>query len=98
MFPGYNSVGTRLQWMAGLEHLDKQFRPQGLTPLPHAAEPEPTFDPADKDVLNLTERGIAGWAPEMAGRDSTWTWRDGVVLCQPQGVRVRLAPLPGRGG
>ncbi len=83
-FAGYDSVNTRLQWMAGLEHLDKHFRPQGPTPLPHAPEPEPTFDPADATVLNLTESGIAGWSPEMSGRDSTWTWRDGVVVCRPK--------------
>ncbi len=84
-FGEYTSVSTRLQWMAGLEWLDKHFRPQGPTPLGHAAEPEPTLDPGDKDVLNLTEHGIAGWAPEMSGRDSTWSWKDGVVACQPKG-------------
>lgn len=82
-FAGHDSVGTRLQWMAAQEWLDKHLRPQGPTPLGHAPEPEPTLDPADKEVLNLTERGIAGWASEMSARDSTWTWRDGVVRCQP---------------
>ena len=84
MFPGHDSVNTRLQWMAAVEHLDKHFRPQGPTPLSHAPEPEPTLDSADKDVLNLTEHGIAGWSSEMSGRDSTWTWQDGVVRCQPK--------------
>ncbi len=83
-FPGHDSVSTRLQWMAGLEHLDKHFRPQGAKPLGHPPEPEPTFDSDDGEVLNLTERGIAGWSPEMSGRDATWTWRDGVVVCQPK--------------
>ena len=83
-FAGHDSVNTRLQWMAALEHLDKRFRPQGPTPLGHAPQPEPTFEPGDPDVANLTAAGIAGWAPEMSGRDSTWTWRDGVVTCQPK--------------
>ena len=83
-FAGHDAIPGRLAWMAGLEWLDKHFRPQGPTPLAHAAEPEPTLDPADPGVLNLTEAGIAGWASEMSARDSTWTWQDGVVKCQPR--------------
>lgn len=83
-FAGHNSINTRLQWLAGLEWLDKHFRPQGPTPLGHAPEPEPTLDPTSPAVLNLTEHGIAGWVSEMSGRDSTWTWQDGVVRCQPR--------------
>ena len=82
-FAGQAAIPGRLAWMAGLEWLDKHLRPQGPTPLGHAPEPEPALDPADPDVLNLTERGIAGWASEMSARDSTWTWRDGVVACRP---------------
>ena len=82
-FAGHDSVGTRLQWLMGLEWLDKHFRPQGPTPLTHEPEPEPTFDPADSSILNLTAHGIAGWSSEMSFRPSTFTWRDGVVVCQP---------------
>ncbi len=82
-FAGHDNVSTRLQWMAGLEHLDKHLRPQGPTHLGHAPEPEPTFDPGDSQVLNLTADGIAGWSSEMSFRDSTWTWVDGVAACRP---------------
>ena len=84
-FAGHDSISTRLQWLMGLEWLDKHFRPQGPTPLAHEPEPEPepTFNSADPSVLNLTEHGIAGWSSEMAFRPSTFTWRDGVVICQP---------------
>ena len=82
-FAGHDSVDTRLQWMAALEHLDKHLRPQGPTPLGHAPEPEPTFDPTDDQVLNLSAHGIAGWSSEMSFRDSTWTWNAGVVACRP---------------
>ncbi len=82
-FAGHDNIGTKLQWMAGLEHLDKHLRPQGPTPLGHAPEPEPTFDPGDAKVMNLTESGIAGWSSEMSFRDTTWTWVDGVVACRP---------------
>ena len=82
-FNGHDSISTRLQWLMGLEWLDKHFRPQGPTPLPHEPEPEPAFDSADPTVLNLTEHGIAGWSSEMAFRPSTFTWKDGVVVCQP---------------
>ena len=40
-FDGHDSIATRLQWMGGLEQLDKHFRPQGPNPLGHATEPEP---------------------------------------------------------
>jgi len=82
-FAGHDSVDTRLQWMAGLEHLDKHLRPQGPTPLGHAPEAEPRFDPTDDQVLNLSAHGIAGWSSEMSFRDSTWTWNGGVVTCRP---------------
>ena len=83
-FAGNKVVPARLAWMAGLEWLDRFFRPQGPTPLGHAPEPEPTLAPADPAILNLTEAGIAGWASEMSARDSTWTWQDGVIKCQPK--------------
>ncbi len=79
-FPGHESVSTRLQWMAGLEQLDKRFRPQGPTPLGHAPEPEPELG---GDALELTKHGIAGWAAEMSQRPVTWTWSNGVITCKP---------------
>ena len=82
-FAGHESISTRLQWLMGLEWLDKHFRPQEPTPLGHEPEPEPTIDVADPTVLNLTEHGIAGWSSEMSFRPSTFTWKDGVVVCQP---------------
>ena len=81
-FPGHDSVATRLQWMAGLEQLDKHLRPQGPTPLDHAPETEPE---ADGRFVDLAERGIAGWSAEMSQRPGTWTWLDGVITCKPLG-------------
>jgi hypothetical protein len=79
-FDGHDSVATRLQWMAGLEQLDKHFRPQGPVPLGHDPEPEPELDGT---ALNLAEHGIAGWAVEMSHRPGCWTWLDGVIACKP---------------
>ena len=67
--------------MAGLEQLDKHFRPQGPAPLGHEPEPEPEVE-RDRAV-DLAEHGIAGWAAEMSHRPGCWTWTDGVIACKP---------------
>ncbi len=82
-FPGHDSIATRLQWMAGLEQLDKHLRPQGPSPLGHAPEPEPELD--DR-FIDVAVNGIAGWSAEMSQRLGTWTWHDGVITCKPMGT------------
>jgi Domain of Unknown Function (DUF1080) len=82
-FEGHDSVSTRLQWISGLEHLDKHFRPQGPSPLGHDPEAEPEVDGR---FLKLSESGIAGWSAEMSQRPGTWTWNDGVIACKPLGT------------
>ena len=79
-FDGHDSVSTRLQWMAGLEQLDKHFRAQGPAPLGHEPDPEPEVDGR---FVDLAEHGIAGWSAEMSQRPGTWSWVDGVVACKP---------------
>jgi hypothetical protein len=79
----YGAVGgefTLLEWDSMMEFLDKALMPQVATPLPHAPSPEPVVD---ERFIDLAERGIAGWVPEMSQRPGTWTWRDGVIVCRP---------------
>lgn len=84
--PSYTIFGdlagefTLLEWDALLETFDKEFLPQGPTPLGHAPEAEPAVD---SRFINPAEHGIAGWVPEMSQRPGTWTWQDGVITCKP---------------
>ena len=55
-----DSVATRLQWMAGLEHLDKHLRPQGPAPMAHEPEPEPEVDARFITLATLHELFIDG--------------------------------------
>ncbi len=79
----YGDLGagiTMLEWDSALETFDKEFIPQGPTPLGHAPESEPVVD---SHFINPAEHGLAGWVSEMSQRPGTWTWRDGVITCQP---------------
>lgn len=79
----YGAIGgefTLLEWDSMMEFLDKALLPQGATPLGHEPAPEPAID---DHFLNLAERGIAGWVPEMSQRPGTWTWQDGTIVCKP---------------
>lgn len=80
VFGGLGHTYTLLEWDMMLEFFDKHFLPQGPTPLGHSPEPEPEVT---DDWVNPAEHGIAGWAVEMSQRPGTWTWRDGVIRCQP---------------
>ncbi|MBV8608714.1 MAG: DUF1080 domain-containing protein [Singulisphaera sp.] len=79
----YGRLGRRfslLEWGAILEMLDKWLMPQGPTPLRHVSEPEPVVD--DRFV-DPAAHGLAGWVAEMSQRPTTWTWRDGTIVCRP---------------
>ena len=80
LFGGLGHKYTLLEWDMMLEFFDKHFLPQGPTPLGHTSEPEPVVD---QRFENPAEHGIGGWVAEMSQRPGTWTWRDGVIDCQP---------------
>jgi hypothetical protein len=79
-FDGHDSVSTRLQSLAGLEQLDKHFRPQGPSPLGHEPGPEPVVDGR---FVDLAGRGIVGWSAELSRRPGTWSWAGGVIARNP---------------